>query len=333
MSTQRQKARGFTLIELLVVIAIIAILIALLLPAVQQAREAARRTECKNNLKQIGLALHNYHDVFSMFPLGSFADLKVPLTDPKFVSQWGWAVMILPQLEQGNLFTALDPGPITLQDAFDDPVRLKLLTTPLPVFICPSDPEAGVNRNRPILPRGQKANPSCTGINVAAEVLLAKSNYPGCNGGGLVNDGILMIPWLQPFPQTGSPPPSVQIRDISDGTSNTIMVGERKSLNRQWAGYWAGYEFGCGGNTQNWAVVGRTLSRMNTGQSTGTLAAEPDVAFGSAHVGGAHFLMADGSARFIGENISWNRNRTNYSDDGLYQLLGSRADGQALGEF
>src|SRR3954463_8669310 len=98
---------GFTLIELLVVIAIIAILIALLLPAVQQAREAARRTQCKNNLKQIGLALHNYHDVFGCIPPG-YIDIGTPNSPTVYDGGWSWASMILPQIDQAPLFNSFD---------------------------------------------------------------------------------------------------------------------------------------------------------------------------------------------------------------------------------
>ncbi len=106
----RERRRlGFTLIELLVVIAIIAILIALLLPAVQQAREAARRTQCRNNLKQIGLALHNYHDVFNTFPPGYVAKIANNKTSSER-SMFAWGALILPYIEQGNLYQVLDPG-------------------------------------------------------------------------------------------------------------------------------------------------------------------------------------------------------------------------------
>ena len=130
--------RAFTLIELLVVIAIIAVLIALLLPAVQQAREAARRTQCKNNLKQFGLALHNYHDTHLLFPSAVFwTDANRDGQADTDVGHWAWGTMVLPFLEQGNLFTRLRAGALTpLQSHTASPGILK---TSLPVFLCPTD--------------------------------------------------------------------------------------------------------------------------------------------------------------------------------------------------
>ena len=113
MSTQFSKRRkqGFTLIELLVVIAIIAILIALLLPAVQQAREAARRTQCKNNLKQIGIALHNYHDIYGMFPIGAQDCIASNCPEgPGNYEMYGWGASILPQIDQAPLYDQLQIG-------------------------------------------------------------------------------------------------------------------------------------------------------------------------------------------------------------------------------
>ena len=130
MASRRDRLRGFTLIELLVVIAIIAILIALLLPAVQQAREAARRTQCKNNLHQIGIAIHNYHDTFRIFPPGHVTSVHYDVTDN---TMWGWAVMILPYIDQSPMYNLLTPGDVTLGFALADAARLKGLQTPLEV--------------------------------------------------------------------------------------------------------------------------------------------------------------------------------------------------------
>ncbi|MFM7832361.1 MAG: DUF1559 domain-containing protein, partial [Planctomycetaceae bacterium] len=120
------RSRGFTLIELLVVIAIIAILVALLLPAVQQAREAARRTQCKNNLKQIGLAFHNYHDVFNTFPPGYISPIANGNTSSE-VGVYSWGSFILPQLEQVNAFQALGVGNVPLQVNAANASNLRIL--------------------------------------------------------------------------------------------------------------------------------------------------------------------------------------------------------------
>jgi prepilin-type N-terminal cleavage/methylation domain-containing protein len=155
MSSRDPGRRGFTLIELLVVIAIIAILIALLLPAVQQAREAARRTQCKNNLHQFGLALHNYHDTFKSFPAQQLPTQGAP-------NAWGWGVMVLPFIDQATLYNALQPG---MGGAFPAPGAtnwtgwmpppstlyngVPLLQQAVPVFICPSDESTVLNQFYP----------------------------------------------------------------------------------------------------------------------------------------------------------------------------------------
>lgn len=143
MSSRRhpKSMRGFTLIELLVVIAIIAILIALLLPAVQQAREAARRTQCKNNLKQIGIALHNYHDIYGQFPIGAQDCIASNCPEgPGDYEMYGWGAAILPQIDQAPLYNQLQIGDLHMHDVLEDTNLRPLLQTSIPGFICPSDP-------------------------------------------------------------------------------------------------------------------------------------------------------------------------------------------------
>ena len=204
MLTRTIRARrGFTLIELLVVIAIIAILIALLLPAVQQSREAAQRTQCKNSLKQIGLALHNYHDVHLTFPPGYIAravgrnDPAAAETGPSFA----WGTMVLPFLDHGNLFNHFD-----FNEDGDDAHNLGHGQVILSMFLCPTDPAPA----RFALPNG---------------IELATSNYVGIYGYGNVS--------MNPGNGTGVfyRNSAVRIRDITDGTSGTICVGERMHEN------------------------------------------------------------------------------------------------------
>jgi prepilin-type N-terminal cleavage/methylation domain-containing protein/prepilin-type processing-associated H-X9-DG protein len=240
---------GFTLIELLVVIAIIAILIGLLLPAVQKVRAAAARTQCQNNLKQLGLAMHAYHDAFKHF---APAFSKKP---PQPSNNWGWAVWLLPYVEQGPLYTILNP--LVNDLAQNDNTNL-----PLAVFTCPSDPSG-------------PTNPNIGGY--------GKSNYTVSEQ---VSDG-------------GS---AYKMGQITDGTSNTLMIGER-DMTRQFGAAWAGRDKGT--NTGTAAVVGRPVWPINTsydGAFNGASTCKV-YAWSSMHPGGANFVFCDASVHFLSETI------------------------------
>ena len=262
---RRNSPRGFTLIELLVVIAIIAILIALLLPAVQQAREAARRSQCKNNLKQLGLALHNYHDTHRIFPFGYRTNPADP-SNGNSDSWIGWGTMILPFVDQASLYNLLADN-----DAFNCCVRwhqrAAITTEPgsksvLPVFICPSDPMGGVN----------------TDMNSHG-----KSNYKGV-GDHMSNDPYIF--------NSDVYSPGTRMRDIIDGTSNTAMVGEAGTLDTYIGSLWIGT---LTNQLDPMTRMENTASYLINGTNTR--------GFNSVHEGGAHFLFADGSVTFLSENI------------------------------
>ncbi len=340
----RKKWRGFTLIELLVVIAIIAVLIALLLPAVQQAREAARRTQCRNNLKQAGLALHNYHDTYGRlsaacywhYAAGGYNNGVAVNPQPR---NYTWITMILPYIDQGPLYNAINFS----QPAWNQMINGAALPSySFPAFKCPSDPGFGGSGNR---------------------FNLGWTNYSGAEGwdwwnrpGGTLN-GVFAITV------------HTRISDITDGTSNTIMVGETTTTgfdandpNRSHQVNGNGHARGGGNNSVfrpclvgvqtssdaaghsiapiDSPAVGASgaggamypgnadgtanLSAPNTGfwGSGGTNFGAPYVyqptyltCFGinnnwpgahSLHTGGAHFLMADGTVRFLNDTMDFN---------------------------
>jgi prepilin-type N-terminal cleavage/methylation domain-containing protein len=196
---------AFTLIELLVVIAIIAILLGLLLPAVQKIREAAARTQCQNNLKQIGLAFHNYHSTYRCFPPG-FASQAAARDGPSLGPGWGWGAYLLPYLEQNNVYRQ-----INFSKDISDPANAQARLTSLPVFLCPSDSPAGLTTTV----RDGSGNPICD---------VAFGNYVGMAG----------VYEVSGYPDTSNGAPGVLLRnskvrvtDIRDGSSNTLFVGER----------------------------------------------------------------------------------------------------------
>ncbi len=302
------RRRGFTLIELLVVIAIIALLVALLLPAVQQAREAARRASCKNNLKQLGLALHNYHDQFKLFPPGYISvDAATGMMTPiDGGSGAGWGLLILPQIEQAALYNKFN-----LNRRIADPVNAPLIVTPISAFLCPSD--AAPASKWTLKADG---NPS----QVLAE--LATANYVAAFGTVSLDDcenPAGTAPVTSAGQCVGNGPvyhnSRLSLRDFLDGTSNTVFIGERKTnANLDWWSTWAGMV--AGGEETGQRVLGCLDHRPNHP------AAHFDD-FGSSHTGGAHFLLADGSVRFVSENI----------DTALYQALGTIRGGEIVGEY
>ncbi len=307
MKTRPSITRGFTLIELLVVIAIIAILIALLLPAVQQAREAARRTQCKNNMKQLGLALHNYHDVHTAFPSGWIAVDPVTRqqTAHDGLNGAGWGTMILPYLDQSQLYNRFNANL-----AIHDPVNVPFINNVLPAWQCPSDPKPD---------RWEIEEEGSPGT-ILAE--LPTANYIGVFGTEAL-DGCENAPGTAPVAGNGQcrgdgifyHNSRVRMRDITDGTTNTFIVGERRTnTQRGWFSTWPGMV--AEGEEAFQRILGSADHVPND-----PVAHLDD--FSSPHEGGAQFVLGDGSCRFISENI----------DHGLYQSLATIQGGEVVGEF
>lgn len=348
--TQPSQVRraGFTLVELLVVIAIIGVLIALLLPAVQQAREAARRMSCSNNLKNLALGIHNYHDIFGSFPPG-FIDAD--FNPPSFSTSGGqdggysWQTLILPMIEQSALHSQFDftvhvYGSTGGSHGGSVPSNHNAVSTPLDIFNCPSD----------IKPKTTTSQPDSSTVGYHANI--ATSSYAGCRGSyernatpgselqhhRTVCNGVL-------FENS-----EISFRDIQDGASNTLMLGEIR---------WRSNNVGSKNNVLYGSVASGGQARADyingnasVDQSAGpfrhiratrtainartTNADKYGRAFASYHPGGAMFAMSDASVRFLSEVINhpgytWDANNPygtgDQSNFGTYQRLGARNDG------
>jgi prepilin-type N-terminal cleavage/methylation domain-containing protein/prepilin-type processing-associated H-X9-DG protein len=296
------RRSAFTLIELLVVIAIIGILVSLLLPAVQKVRESAAKLQCQNNLKQIGLALHNYHGVYKRFPPGYSA--AGPYSDgaTDTAPGWGWPAFLLPYLEQGNLHKQID---------FSQPVQATPASqTMVPIFMCPSDlvPDSTITISDATLTPMAQAAPS----SYAATCGQDASDVAGPTGDGV-------------FYRNSR----TRILDITDGTSNTVLAGDRAWAQTQ--GIWAGAPSGAlcrPGPLNPWInAVGAAPTFILVHNNYINITTDADGGlddFSSLHFNGANLLFADGSVHFL----------VSITGDGpqrrAFWALGTRAGGEVI---
>ena len=310
----RSLRSGFTLIELLVAIAIIAVLIALLVPAVQKVREAAARQYCQNNLKQIGLACHSFHDAQKKLPAGYVATGVYRDGSSDTSPGWGWSTMLLPYLEQDNLFRNINVH-MPVHDARNAPA----IRTVLSGFLCPSD----------LTPEGAFAVPDAFGTALAQA---APTSYAACVGGdesdttGATGLGI--------FYRNSA----TRFADILDGTSNTVMIGERAWANAN--GIWAGAitnavirrgehnpNPGSGASFYPASVLVQAHGHLNNATSD-TDGGLDD--FSSLHSGGSNFVFADGSVRFLRSVPGDNADGSFTAAGVILQAMGTRANGEVV---
>jgi prepilin-type N-terminal cleavage/methylation domain-containing protein len=312
-SRPRPSAAGFTLVELLVVIAIIGVLVALLLPAVQSARESARRMSCQNNLKQFSLSLLSFHDTYKNFPPAyARSDPNKPGATTFGTPGWGWGTYILPYIEQKPLFDTFNIEANRLDGSAATKVPAQ---TVLKIFRCGSDSGPKLNANR-------------FDYATSNYVAVFGALYDQASVGGPVNAGSM------PNANTGmfGPNSTVRIAEITDGTSNTVLIAEMSygpngqkdanGVNRKYNGaIWVGVpdEGGNGSNVSNMLslcgfVAGANVRfrKPNTGDSSNCIS--------SSHVNGTQFAVADGSVKFVNQN----------ADGKMLDGIADRADGSTI---
>lgn len=292
--------KGFTLVELLVVIAIIGILVGMLLPAVQQVREAARRTQCANQCRQMGLAVMNYESAHMHFPPGWSTNSPM---DPLSAPGWGWSAHVLPFLDQGNVAENID-----YRTSIEDHDHEVIIQSEMEVFLCPSDPTVDtiVNLDTHIEHGDHDHDHDHLVAYVGSdddhhELLVSRSNYSGAFGSNEIEDS--------PLDGNGIFFANSRVRfgDIRDGSSNTIMIGER--LNTLGPISWVGVV----------ADVDEPFARIVA--ITDHAPNDPSMHFEdfrSGHIGGINVTLADGSTHFVANTI----------DESAYRAFGSRAGGE-----
>jgi prepilin-type N-terminal cleavage/methylation domain-containing protein/prepilin-type processing-associated H-X9-DG protein len=280
--------RGFTLIELLVVIAIIAILIALLVPAVQKVREAAARTQCQNNLRQIVIGLHNHHDTLRVFPPGGISVANQKLGVPADV--WhGWAVFVLPYIEQGNLYKQY-----RLDLDWRDPVNAPVVRTPISIFQCPSTP----NPQR----LDTFSQSPFTGI------VAAPSDYAPNNGANSALVALGLIQQVGSYQGVMRHNVTAAMADIHDGTSNTMLIAEDAGRPNRWlakgplnGGRYSGG--GWGDREAEYITHGYSADGATTPGPCAINCTNNNEIF-AFHSGGANIAFGDGSVRFVSTGLS-----------------------------
>ncbi|MBD3674811.1 MAG: DUF1559 domain-containing protein [Planctomycetaceae bacterium] len=360
--------RAFTLIELLVVIAIIAVLVALLLPAVQQAREAARRSSCKNNMKQIGLALHNYHDTFQMFPMCYDGTLPYPTSqnqtgrDPSQnqPQQWlglSWITGVLPYMDQAPLYNQMIQhltNPSGSGQGYDHPVVRAGAATVIPNLICPSNPQSKITRGvltyeGNALGGGFSSGPYYEGgrTDYVGNMGFVWTGWKDCGDAGQRNQAAWSHNhWVEHYSHDWDNYPrhrgvfwgrgSARLAQLSDGASNTIAVFENH--------HWVGRDSVTGelnpGKINRDALWIAPYGPISSGESINALTptdwGDPRcTGFSSIHTGGAHAMMGDGSVHFISENIDTGLGPegSQPARQGTLRSLMTAGGGDVAGEF